>query len=92
MVLRAIILPLSIEDTEEEVKSFRSEMLEMTLLQHNFPANANSFLLDLPVTKPLNSYTRRVSGSPIHNSDELPHPSAIDVFFFRFFYICEEHV
>ncbi|KAG4433316.1 hypothetical protein IFR05_011189, partial [Cadophora sp. M221] len=92
MVLRAAILPLPIEDTDEEVKSFRSEMLEMTLLQHNFPATSNSFLLGLPVTKPQNSYTGYVGGFPTHNGDKLPHLSSNDVFRFRFFHICEEHV
>lgn len=92
MVARALILPLPVEDVDEEVKEMREQMLEMTLMQHNSRASASSFLHDLPVTKPGNSYTKFVDGVPTFTSGKEHKMSNSDVFYFRIFELSENHV
>lgn len=94
MVLRSTILPLAVEDVDEDVKKSREVMSRMGALQHNNPESASvSLFQDLPVTKPRNSYTTFVDGRPVLIGGATePILSKTDKFFFKFFPLSEKHV
>jgi hypothetical protein len=57
IVLQSFLLPLSLEDTDEETRKFWQTMLDITTIQHNFSDKATSILEDLLIAKACNSYS-----------------------------------
>lgn len=92
MILRLNLLPLAAEDAEEETRLIRETLHHMVQMQHHDPETATSFLADLPVTKPRNSYNKIVDESPISITGKEPILSPNDMFYFRFFPLSCEHV
>jgi hypothetical protein len=92
MVLRSFLLPIPEEDMDEEIKEWRETMHKLNAVQHNFPEDAKSVLADLPVTKPLNSYSRIVDGRWRLLDGEDGVPRADHKFCFRFFPLITKHV
>ncbi|KUJ19189.1 uncharacterized protein LY89DRAFT_479643 [Mollisia scopiformis] len=92
MILRAAILPLAVEDVVEDAKVMREMLLEMSQMPHHNPETATSFLADLPLTKPHNSYTTFVDGVPTSITGQEPVFSPNDIFYFRFFPLSSDHI
>jgi hypothetical protein len=92
MVLRSFLLPVLEEDSNEEIRRWRENMLQLNAIQHNNPLGVKSVLEDLPVTKARNSYTRLVDGRVVLLDGENGSPSSHHKFCFRFFPISTEHV
>ena len=89
-VLRSVLLTVTEEDADEEVRMWRESMVEQTKAQHIFPEQG-SLLEDLPIRKPGNSYTRIVDGRLALLDGEDGSHRASDKFHFRFFPISTEH-
>ncbi|OCL03839.1 hypothetical protein AOQ84DRAFT_347063, partial [Glonium stellatum] len=92
MVLRSDYLPIPEEDVNKEVKAWRENMFQLNAMQHNKPAAVRSFLTDLPVTKPRNSYTRVVNGRTVLLPNENGTARPTHQFYYRFFPVPSELV
>lgn len=92
MVLRSLLLPNPEEDSNDETRRWRENMYRMNTEQHNFPADANSILADLPIAKARNSYSTILDGrielADGEDGSFRPHHK----FYFRFFAISSDHV
>jgi hypothetical protein len=92
IILRAFMLPLAVEDGDPEVREMREKYMELNLSLHNDQVSARSFLQDLPITKPMNSYSTIVHGRAVSLTGKEHVHSQKDVFYFRFFPLSVEHV
>ena len=92
MVLRNFILPVPEEDSDERMKEWRRAWYENSIRQHNDPLRAGSKLLDLPIAKARNSYTRFEEGKLVLKEGEDGSRRAYHKFCFCFFPISTDHV
>lgn len=92
MVLRSHLLPVPEEDSDEKIKCWRENLLQLNAIQHVDPLRANSMLEDLPVTKARNSYTKLENGRITLLDGEDGSLRSCHKFCFRFFPIPTEHV
>ncbi len=91
IVLRSFMLPLPEEDVNLKIKAERAFSLMLCEMQHQ--SNLVSFLADLPLAKPRNSYTSVINGRLVSlAADGIPVLSQSDVFYFRFFRLSVVHV
>ena len=58
LILRSSLLPNAEEDASENIKTWRTNMYELSRSFHVNPATARSTLEDLPLKKPRNSYSQ----------------------------------
>jgi hypothetical protein len=92
IVLRSFVLPETLEDTNCRIRDFRESCLEAAATQFQNPENVKSILADLPVAKPMNSYSRVVDGRLELTPGETGLPRSSDKFSFRFWPIKRNHV
>jgi hypothetical protein len=92
IVLRNYLLPEALEDMDPKIQKYRRTKQNAAATQFPKPENAKSILLDLPVMKATNSYTRVVNGRLGLMAGESGTPRSQHKFFFQFWPISTRHV
>jgi hypothetical protein len=92
MVLRSFLLSVPEEDNNEEIGDWRKTMYQLNIGQHNYPILSGSVLADLPIAKPLNSYSKIVDGRIVLLDGEDGTRRPEHKFCFRFFPLETDHV
>jgi hypothetical protein len=92
IVLRSCLLPETLQDMQPNVKKARRMMQNASATQFPEPKNVKSILVDLPVMKATNSYSRVVNGRLELMPGGPGIPQAQDKFCFRFWPITTKHV
>jgi len=92
IILRSMILPEALEDTDPRIQKSRQMMMDAVATQFPDPESVKSILSDLPVAKATNSYTRVVNGRLELAPGASGTPQSTDKFCFRFWPISTKHV
>ena len=85
IVLRSSVFPISEEDSDEEMRSWRHDIREQMAAQLGGPEGMRSMLEHLPVHKARNSYSKIVNGQVVLREGETGSHRRDDKFYFSFF-------
>jgi hypothetical protein len=92
IVLRSRLLPETLEDMDSKIQKLRRTIQDAAAIQFPNPENVKSILLDLPVMKATNSYTRVINGRLEPMAGGSGTARSQDKFCFRFWPISTRHV